>query len=229
MALYAIGDLHLSTGCDKLMDVFSGWEGYVERIAANWKSTVQPEDTVVIAGDISWAMTLEQALGDFMLIDSLPGKKILLKGNHDYWWTSVKKMQEFFAEHRLNTLQLLHNNCVCAEDAAICGTRGWMLEEGTAHDQKLTAREEGRLRASLTAAKSCGLPPVVFLHYPPVYGDAVSGSMIAIMQKYGVKRCYYGHLHGRSCRFAIEGEYLGIQFSLISADHLGFALKKVLL
>lgn len=227
MALYAIGDPHLSTGVDKPMDIFAGWQDYVERLCENWRAQVAPQDTVVLAGDISWGMSLSQALPDFLLIDSLPGKKIILKGNHDYWWTSRKKMEECFEQNKLRTLAILHNNCFEEEGKALCGTRGWMIEEGSPHDRKVAAREEGRLRASLECAKQTGLEPIVFLHYPPVYQDAVSGRMIDIMHEYGVKRCFYGHLHGPSCRFAVEGEYLGIEFALISADHLKFRLKRL--
>ena len=227
MALFAIGDLHFSTGSDKPMDIFSGWQGYVERLCDSWRAQVAPDDTVVVAGDISWGMTLETALPDFILIDSLPGKKVLLKGNHDYWWTSRRKMEDCFAANRLHTLRILHNNSYEEEGVALCGTRGWMLEEATRHDQKIAAREEGRLRASLESAKESGLEPVVFLHYPPVYLGTESGGMIDVMRQYGVRRCFYGHLHGNACKNAVEGPYHGIDFTLISADHLDFQLKKL--
>ncbi len=227
MALFAIGDLHLSTQAGKPMDVFSGWQGYVERLCENWREQVKEEDTVVLAGDISWGMTLETALPDFRLIDSLPGKKILLKGNHDYWWTSRRKMEQCFAENDLHSLRILHNNSFLEEGVALCGTRGWMLEETSPHDQKIAAREENRLRASLESARESGLEPVVFLHYPPVYLGNVSGAMIDVMRAAGVRRCFYGHLHGAACRNAVEGPWRGIDFSLISADHLEFRLKKL--
>mgnify|MGYP004518184347 CR=1 FL=1 len=227
MALYAIGDLHLSTGTDKPMDIFAGWRDYVARLCESWNAQVKDGDTVVLAGDTSWGMTLEQALPDFALIDSLPGKKIILKGNHDYWWSSRRKMEECFERNKLRTLAILHNNCFTEEGVALCGTRGWMIEEGTPHDRRVSAREEGRLRASLEAARQTGLEPVVFLHYPPVYLDSVSGGMIDLMHEYGVRRCLYGHLHGPSCRCAVEGEYLGLEFALISADHLEFRLKRL--
>ena len=121
MAIFAIGDLHLSTGTDKPMDVFYGWDGYVEKIVESWREQIAPTDTVVLAGDISWGMSLDEALGDFRLIDSLPGKKVLLKGNHDYWWSSRKKMEEFFAAHGLDSLSILHNSCVCADGLALAG------------------------------------------------------------------------------------------------------------
>lgn len=227
MALYAIGDLHLSLGTDKPMDIFPGWRDHVTRLCENWRSQVSDDDTVVLAGDISWGMTLEQALPDFALIDSLPGKKIILKGNHDYWWSSRKKMEEFFERNKLRTLAILHNNSYEAEGYAICGTRGWMIDESGDHDLKVRAREEGRLKASLEHAKQTGLEPLVFLHYPPVYLESTSGGMLDVMIRYDVKRCYYGHLHGPSCKLAFEGEYLDMEFTLISADHLGFSLKRL--
>lgn len=227
MSIFMIGDLHLSIACDKPMDIFPGWQNYVSEITKSWSSQVSDNDTVVLAGDISWGMSLDQAGADFDYIDSLPGKKVILKGNHDYWWNSRRKMEEFFENRGLNTLTILHNSCVAVEDIAICGTRGWMLEDGTPHDQKVTAREEGRLKVSLEAAKSLSLQPVVFLHYPPIFGDNLSGGIIDLLREYGVKHCFYGHLHGAACLQAFEGEYLGIEFALISADHLRFCLKRL--
>lgn len=227
MSIFAIGDLHLSLGCDKPMDIFPGWHNYVAEITKNWKAQVSESDTVVLAGDISWGMTLEEAAADFAYIDALPGKKIILKGNHDYWWNSRRKMEAFFAHRGLSTLSILHNSFVASENIAICGTRGWMLEDSAPHDQKVTAREEGRLKASLEAAKPSGLEPVVFLHYPPVFGGGVSGGIIDLLREYGVRRCFYGHLHGAACAQAFEGRYLDMEFALISADHLKFSLKRL--
>ena len=225
--IYTIGDLHLSLGCDKPMDIFPGWGDHVSRITQSWRDSVTDDDTVILAGDISWGMTLEQALPDFSYINELPGKKIILKGNHDYWWNSRKKMETFFSQNGLETLSILHNNFIAVEDTAICGTRGWCIEDSAPQDQKVSAREEGRLKTSLEAAKGSGLEPVVVLHYPPVFRDEISGKMIDLMLQYNVKRCFYGHLHGASCNFALEGEYLGIDFSLISADHLKFCVKRL--
>ena len=227
MAIFTIGDLHFSLGCDKPMDIFPGWGDHVSRITQSWRDNVTDDDTVILAGDISWGMTLEQALPDFSYINELPGKKIILKGNHDYWWNSRKKMETFFSQNGLETLSILHNNFIAVEDTAICGTRGWCIEDSAPQDQKVSAREEGRLKTSLEAAKGSGLEPVVFLHYPPVFRDEISGKMIDLMLQYNVKRCFYGHLHGASCNFALEGEYLGIDFSLISADHLKFCVKRL--
>ncbi|HWP51837.1 MAG TPA: metallophosphoesterase, partial [Clostridia bacterium] len=222
MSIFTIGDLHLSIACNKPMDIFPGWKNYVEQIENNWKAQVSDSDTVVLAGDISWGMTLQEAAADFDYIDALPGKKVILKGNHDYWWNSRRKMESFFQSRGLSTLSILHNSCVVAGDIAICGTRGWMLEDSTSHDQKVTAREEGRLKASLDAAKSTGLEPVAFLHYPPIFGNGISGGIIDLLREYGVRRCFYGHLHGTACAQAFEGEYLGTNFVLVSADHLRF-------
>ncbi len=227
MSIFTIGDLHLSFSCDKLMDVFPGWSDYVLRIAQSWNEQVKSEDTVVLPGDVSWGMSLEQALEDFKFIDSLPGKKVIIKGNHDYWWNSRRKMEDFFDKNGLSSLVILHNSFVEADGVAICGTRGWCLEDGAPQDKKVTAREEGRLKASLEAAKPSGLEPVVFLHYPPVFGDSISGGMIDLLLEYNVKRCFYGHLHGPARHMALEGEYLGINFSLVSADHLKFCLKSL--
>jgi len=227
MSIFAIGDLHLSLSCDKPMDIFPGWSDYVSRIAESWNEQVKSEDTVVLPGDISWGMSLEQALEDFRFIDSLPGKKILIKGNHDYWWNSRRKMEDFFDKNGLSSLYILHNSFVEADGVAICGTRGWCLEDGAPQDKKVTAREEGRLKASLEAAKPSGLEPLVFLHYPPVFGDSISGGMIDLLLEYNVKRCFYGHLHGPARYQALEGEYMGIDFSLVSADHLKFCLKSL--
>jgi len=227
MSIFTIGDLHLSLSCDKPMDVFPGWSDYVARIAQSWEELVTDKDTVVLAGDISWGMSLEQALEDFKFIDSLPGKKVILKGNHDYWWNSRRKMEDFFDKNGLTTLNILHNSFVEADGIAICGTRGWSLEDTDAQDKKVKAREEGRLKASLEAARSSGAEPVVFLHYPPVFGEGISAGMIDLMLEYKVKRCFYGHLHGPSRYQALEGEYLGIDFSLVSADHLKFCLKRL--
>ncbi len=222
MSLFSISDLHLSLTADKPMDQFAGWNNYVKKIEENWKNTVKAEDTVVIPGDISWGMTLEEAEADFTFIHRLPGKKLLLKGNHDYWWTSMAKMEAFFEAKGLTSLKILHNNCATVESIAVCGTRGWMFEDTAPHDAKLTAREAGRLDASVKSSVITGLEPIVFLHYPPVFGDQVSGDMIDIMHRYGVKRCYYGHIHGDSSRYAFQGEYLGINFRLVSADGVNF-------
>ncbi len=222
MAVYTISDLHLSLSGDHSMDVFPGWQGYVERIEQNWREHITDADTVVLPGDTSWGLSLEEALADFAFIDRLPGKKILLKGNHDYWWTTKNKMERFFSEHGLNSLQILHNNSVVVEGMAICGSRGWLFETGEAFDAKIINREAIRLELSLAEAEKTGQPPVVFLHYPPVYGENESPQILDVLCRHRVSRCYYGHIHAAGCRYAVEGRYLGIHFRLVSSDFLRF-------
>ncbi len=224
MALYVIGDPHLSLGSQKPMDIFSGWEGYVDQLTANWKAKITQNDTVVLAGDISWGMSLEESLCDFQYIHNLPGKKVLVKGNHDYWWSTRSKMEAFFELHGLDSLQILHNNCVIppGENKIICASRGWMMESGQVFNAKIITREVGRLRASLAAAEGYAGEKIVFLHYPPVYGEQMIPEFVDLLIKHNIKRCYYGHIHGHACRFALNGDYMGIHFSLISGDFIGF-------
>lgn len=227
MAVYAIGDTHLSLGSDKPMDVFGGgWTGYVEKLKEGF-SAISPEDTVVLCGDLSWGMSLEEAKQDFAFLNDLPGKKLLLKGNHDYWWNTASKMNKFFQENQFHTLSILHNNCGFYGDVALCGTRGWFYEEERGeHSAKVFNRELMRLEASLKAAGE--KEKICFLHYPPVYQGYCCKEIIELLQKYEVKRCYYGHLHGGSHRFAVCGERDGIHFELIAADYLRFKPEKIL-
>ena len=169
MSVFVIADLHLSLDGKKPMDVFPGWNDYVSRLEKNWRAIVSPEDTVVIAGDVSWAMKLEDGERDFAFLHALPGKKLLLKGNHDYWWSTRKKIETFFLERGFSSLSLVHNNAVPVDDIAVCGTRGWLYNAATPEDVKIVNREVGRLTASLNEAEALGLRPVVFLHYPPLY------------------------------------------------------------
>ena len=223
MPLFAIGDLHLSLSEDKPMDVFSGWNDYVERLEENWRRLVTDNDTVVIAGDISWAMKLEDAVTDFRFIDRLPGKKIFLKGNHDYWWGTKSKIEKLLADNELNTISILFNNAYVCGDYAVCGTRGWFLENDTPEDIKVLNREVGRLKTSIEAALGTGMEPVVFLHYPSYYRGIECKEIMDVLVGYGVKKCYYGHIHGRqNFRLAFEGGYKGIEFKLISCDRVGF-------
>lgn len=227
MALYAIGDLHLSLSADKPMDVFgSKWENYVERIAAAF-SALHDDDVIVLAGDTSWGISLDEALADFQFLDALPGKKLLLKGNHDYWWGTAAKMKKFFADHNITTFDILHNNCFFYGDYAICGTRGWFYEEEAAgtHTGKMLAREALRLEASLAAAG--GKPILCFLHYPPIYQGYQCPEMLNLLDRYGVERCYYGHLHGPTHVRAFEGRRNSTEYALISADYLQFIPKKI--
>lgn len=226
MAIYTIGDLHLSLGCEKPMDIFPGWQGYMEKLERHWNTLVRPEDTVVLAGDTSWAMKLEDTVADFSFLQRLPGQKLLLKGNHDYWWTTVKKMERFLQENGFDSLHILHNNSILAEGLAVCGTRSWMFDVGEAHHEKVMNRELGRLRASLDAAQE-GAERVAFLHYPPVYPNANAQQVIDLLKEYNVKRCFYGHLHGNAIRFAVQGMVDGIEYRLISADALAFCPYKI--
>ncbi len=223
MAVFTIGDLHLSLGTQKPMDIFEGWGNYTERLRANWERLVGPEDTVVVPGDISWAMQLEETEADFRFLDALPGRKILLKGNHDYWWTTRKKMDAWLAEKRFTTLHILFNDAYEADGLGLCGTRSWFYEEGEPDNEKILNRELGRLRASLRAQTGgpCG-EKLVFLHYPPVYYRTEIEPVTAVLREFGVRRCFYGHVHGPSINYAFNGVRDGIAYKLVSADHLGF-------
>ena len=227
MSLYVIGDLHLSFGCGKPMDVFGGrWENYTDKLLEGF-STVRPEDTTVLCGDLSWGMSLADAREDFRFIHMLPGQKIILKGNHDYWWTTATQARRFFTENGFDSIDILHNNCFSYEDAAICGTRGWSCDafDGDDHDRKILRRELLRLEASLKAAGE--REKLVFLHYPPKLLGAECTEMLELMRAYGVKNCWYGHLHSAGCAQGFEGESGGIRFRLISADHLHFIPQKI--
>lgn len=221
--LYAIGDLHLSLSSDKPMDVFgTAWDHYVSRLQEGF-SGLTDEDTTVICGDISWGMNLEESKEDFRFVHELPGRKIILKGNHDYWWTTATKAYQLCKKNELTTLDFLNNNSYVVGNLVVCGTRGWFFEEekGGEHDKKIMARELMRLEASLKSAPE-GLEKVCFLHYPPIYRDYRCQEMLEILQSYGVKRCYYGHIHGPGHRFATRGEVDGIDFRMVSADFIGF-------
>ena len=223
MALYAIADLHLSLGEDKSMDIFAGWNDYVSRLKNNWLKLITDEDTVIIGGDISWAMKLEEAYTDFKWINDLPGRKIFLKGNHDYWWGTKSKIDKFLADNSFNTISILFNNSYVCGDYAVCGTRGWFLESDTPSDIKVLNREVGRLRISVDAAIRTGREPVVFLHYPPYYCNTECKEIMDVLVEFKIKKCYYGHIHGASnIRNAFEGNYKGIDFKLISCDRLSF-------
>lgn len=223
MSLYAIADLHLSLGTDKPMDIFHGWDNYLERLTANWKKLVADDDTVVIAGDISWAMKLNDCGKDFEYINSLPGQKILLKGNHDYWWDTVSKINRFLSEKKFDTIKVLFNNSYEVDNYVLCGTRGWSIECEKDEDIKILNRECGRLRLSLEDAEKSNKQPIVFFHYPPVYGNNVCREIIDILKEYNIKKCYYGHIHGSNMiKAALNGEFEGINFKLVSCDAVSF-------
>lgn len=208
------------------MDIFGGrWQDYMEKIQTRWRAIVKPEDTVVIGGDISWGIDFAQAQADFAYLDRLPGRKIILKGNHDLWWNTAKKMRSFIEENGFHAIEFLHNNSFLYEDIALCGTRGWFFEEDfkQAHDEKIFKRELMRLEASLESGKRSGAAEIYcFLHYPPLYTNFRCDEIISLMKRYQVTRCIYGHLHSESLRWAVEGVQEGIEFILASGDHVDF-------
>lgn len=235
MSIYAIADLHLSLNHSKPMNVFGdNWENHAEKIKENWIKVVKPEDNVLIPGDFSWETYLEDTYQDFEFLNSLPGRKILLKGNHDYWWTTLTSMRKFLEEKEIKNIDFIYNTAYEFENKIIAGTRGWgQNEEG--EDKKLLKREVARLELSLEEAsklnKNQEKEIIVFLHYPPITNNNIINNemseFIKMMKKYEVKRCYYGHLHSTSIKEAVEGEYYGIDFKLISADGLNFQLLKI--
>ena len=221
--LYAIGDLHLSFSNDKPMDVFGeNWKDHAEKLKKGF-SALTDEDVTVLCGDLSWAMGLEEALEDFRFIEALPGKKTILKGNHDYWWSTAKKKKKLFAENGIGSIEILHNNAFSYGDYAICGTRGWFFEEehGLEHDRKIMRREVMRLEASLQAAGE--RDKLVFLHYPPVYQRYECPEILELLERYEVKKCFYGHIHGKGIAGAFNGWRGRTEFRIVSADAVGFA------
>lgn len=228
MALYAIGDLHLCLGAPKPMDVFGGnWTGYMDKLKEGM-DLITDADTTVLLGDLSWALSLEESAADFAWINDIPGKKIILKGNHDYWWSTAAKFSKFCEANGFENMNLLNNNCFEYEDWAICGTRGWFFEEerSGAHDEKVFKRELCRLEASLKAAGE--KRKMVFLHYPPRYKGYECKEILDLLKKYEVRRCFYGHLHGGSHKLAMEGIWDSVEFRLVSADYLNFRPFKVI-
>lgn len=231
MSLFAIGDLHLSFGIpNKTMDIFHGWDNYQELLEENWIRLISAEDTVVLAGDISWGMSLEQAKADFAFINALPGKKIILKGNHDYWWTTKKKMDDFLESEGFFTISIMHNNFFDYDGKyAVCGTRGWVNIPGEKQDEKVLAREVQRLETSVKAAADAGLEPLVFMHYPPIFANNYNYDILEILYRYKVKLCCYGHIHGqRGHKLCVQGVYDDIDFHLVSSDFLQFIPQKIL-
>ena len=227
MAIYAIADLHLPFGINKPMDVFGkAWENYTDKLFTNWNNIVKAGDTVVIPGDLSWATYLEQSYNDFEFINNLNGKKIISKGNHDYYYTTLSKMNKFFKDNNFSTIEILHNNYYMVENILICGTRGWDISGNSEEDKKLLAREAIRLEISITKALAAypDLPVYAFLHYPPIYNHIKNkGTEIrGILEKYNVEKCFFGHLHANGINYAFLGEYNSVVYSLISADSLNF-------
>ena len=234
MSIYAIGDLHLSLAKDKPMSIFGeNWKEHEQKIKKNWLEKVKENDYVILLGDFSWATYLEEAYDDFKYLDELPGKKILLKGNHDYWWTTITNMKNYLKENKFNTIDFLHNNSYFIEDKIIVGTRGWNLLE-TENSEKMINREITRLELSIkNGIDNYGMNKeiIAFMHYPPICKSNLikneRNDFINIMKKYNVKKCFYGHLHSTSIRDAVEGEYFEIDFKLVSADGLDFKLYKI--
>lgn len=237
MSIFTIADLHLSTNqsTNKSMEVFGKrWLGYVEKLKKNWNAVVSPTDTVILPGDISWAMTLSEAAEDFRFLDGLNGTKIVGKGNHDFWWATMNKVQTFFEENQIETVKCLYNNAFLAENFVICGSRGWFndqslggIPENTDY-AKIINREVMRLRISLEAGKSYPdhLERLVFLHFPPLFREFRCEEIINVLKEYGIKRCYYGHIHGcydQPSSFTDDG----ITYTLISADYLNFVPKLI--
>lgn len=234
MSIFVIADLHLSFSNDKPMDIFGkNWENHAKKIKENWINKVKEEDYVILPGDFSWAMYLEETKLDFEYLNNLPGKKILLKGNHDYWWSTVTKIDNFLKDNNIDNINILYNNSYLIEDKIIVGTRGWNILDRE-EESKMVKRECGRLELSINdGIKKYGNNKeiIAFLHYPPLTKEykyhPEKSEFVQIFNKYGIKRCYYGHLHGKAHNDAIEGEVNGITYKLISADYLKFDLLEI--
>ncbi len=232
MSIYAIADLHLSFNHPKPMDIFgNNWENHAVKIKDDWIKNVKDQDTVLIPGDFSWETYLEDTYKDFEFLDKLPGKKILLKGNHDYWWTTLTNIRNYLKENNFNTIDILSNNSYELENYMVVGTRGWDYTKQD--DRKIIQREIGRLKLSLEDAKNTNenKPTLVCMHYPPISKNYLNNEferkIINLLKEYKVKKCIYGHLHGVSHAQAIVGEREGIEFNLVSADYLNFKLFKI--
>lgn len=232
--IYIIGDLHLGFSVDKPMDIFGkNWENHAEKIKQNWLNKVNSDDTVLLPGDFSWAIDLEETKSDFEFLNNLPGRKILLKGNHDYWWTTIKKMKQFLKDNNFENIEFLYNNSYLVEEKNIVGTRGWStVSYNSEENYKILKRECERLKLSIKdaiAKVDNEKELIAILHYPPFYKEEVNAEIdfIKVLKNYGIKRCYYGHLHGDSHKEAIEGIIDGIEFKLVSSDYLNFDLIKV--
>ncbi|MCL2163697.1 MAG: metallophosphoesterase [Oscillospiraceae bacterium] len=229
MSVYAISDLHLSFGASKPMDVFGAeWIGYTEKIETEWRALVGVDDTVLLPGDISWAMYIDEALPDFKFLESLPGEKIISKGNHDYWWTTMRKMKEFLEGNDLNSISFLYNDSIVVEESiGITAARGWVLPGSPdfgEQDEKLYNREKIRLELSFKALKrySDVSKVILMLHYPPLYVDNQISGFTDIIDEHKPEVCIYGHLHGRHVENAFEGKRRGTEYRLVSSDCLKF-------
>lgn len=228
MALYAIADLHLSFSSNKPMDIFGeNWLDYEKKIEASWRASVSEEDTVLIPGDISWAIKLSEAVTDLDWIDKLPGKKILLRGNHDYWWTSLSKMNKLY-----DSISFLQNNSFSYGEYAVCGSRGWNCPSGygfTSDDERIYSRELLRLKLSLDNAKKEGYKKfIVMMHYPPTNDKHEASGFTEIFEEYGVETVIYGHLHTKaSFNSSIMGIHEGVNYMLVSSDYLDFEVSLI--
>ncbi len=234
MSIYAIGDLHLSFNENKPMNIFGeNWENHEKNIENDWKQKVKPEDYVLMPGDFSWSTYLKDSYKDFEYLNKLPGKKILLKGNHDYWWTTINKMQNYIKENNFQNINFLHNNSYECEGYIIAGTRGWP-QTNEPEDKKITNREAIRLELSIKDGiqKYGNKPIIICMHYPPITTTNIQNKetteYIEIMKKYKVKKCIYGHLHGTSIKEAIQTTIEGIELKLVSADSLNFKLTQII-
>lgn len=227
MSLFVIGDPHLSFSVDKPMDIFRGWTDYTDRIKKNWNNVVGENDSVVIPGDVSWAMNFDDAKKDFAFLDSLNGTKYILKGNHDYWWNTMSKMTKFLNDNGFDSIKIIHNNAYSVEGFALAGTRGWFYDDSAGDVHKVILREAGRLRASLKAASELGGEIIAFLHYPPLNENQRCNEILDVLAEFPVKRCYFGHLHGFVAPGCAKIEDNGILFNLVSADYLGFTPKLI--
>jgi len=236
VSIYVIGDLHLSFNENKPMDIFGdNWKGHEEKIKKDWIEKVTDNDLVILPGDFSWSMKLEDTEKDFEYLNSLPGKKLLLKGNHDYWWNTVTKMKKFLEDKNFKNIDFIFNEGYIFEDYIIAGTRGWNLEEEE-HDEKIQNRELARLEASIKSGieknnNEDNKEIIVFMHYPPITNAKILNEeefqFVELMKKYNVKKCFYAHLHGTSIKEAFQGKFEGIEFKLISADGLNFKLYRL--
>ena len=230
MSIYAISDLHLSFNTNKPMDIF-GWNNYEEKISQDWRTNVKEEDLVLLTGDFSWEMKLENTYKDFQFINNLPGKKLLLKGNHDLWWTTLKRMREFLKEKEFNNIDFIYNNSYEFENYIIAGTRGWNLVSENIDDKKIKDRELLRLENSIIdGIRKYGedKPIIVCMHYPPLLKDLKNSEFTKILEKYNVKYCLYGHLHGKSHMNVFDGNYNNVAYKMVSCDYTGFKLIKII-
>ena len=234
MSIYAIGDLHLSFETNKPMNVFGeNWDNYEEKLQQSWNEIIKEDDTVLIPGDFSWATYLKDTLQDFQYLNNLTGKKVLLKGNHDYWWTTLKSMREFLNQNNFTNIDFIFNSCYECDEAIVVGTRGWAFNE-TENSDKMLKREASRLELSIKDAiqKSNNKKIICMMHYPPITKNMIEikqkSEYLEILKKYNITECIYGHLHGNSHNEAVEGNVDGINLKLVSSDYLEFKPIKIL-